>query len=93
MSELDQFKHFDTALARLAFREEGMRPLHTCGNFALRQPCFLAGRDQFFKKSVIESLMGRRPSLREIRVSGFFCFFTFQVCVTLDESPNKGQAG
>ncbi len=63
LSKLDKFKDFDTALARLAFREEGMRPSHACGDFALRQFCFLAGRDQLFEKSVVESLMGRRPSL------------------------------
>jgi hypothetical protein len=63
LSELNEFKDFDAALARLAFREEGMRPFHPCGDFALRQTCFLSGRDQLFKKSIVESLMGRRPTL------------------------------
>jgi hypothetical protein len=62
-SKLNQFKHFDAALTRLTFREERVRPAHTRGNFALCQPCFLTGRNQLFKKSVVESLMGRRPSL------------------------------
>lgn len=58
-----QFKHFDAALARHAFRKEGVRPAHARGNFVLRQARFLAGGNQLFKKSVVESLMGRRPSL------------------------------
>ena len=63
MGKLDEFKDFDTALAGLAFREEGMCSRHTCGDFALRQARFLTGRDELFKKSVVESLMGRRPPL------------------------------
>ena len=63
LSKLDEFKHFDAALTCLAFREEGIRPFHPCGDFTLRQARFLAGRNQLFKKSVIKSLMGRRPSL------------------------------
>jgi len=63
MSKLDEFKHFDAAFARLAFREEGVRPAHVRGDFALRQSRFFAGRDELFEKSVIESLIGRCSSL------------------------------
>ena len=63
LSKLDEFKHFDTALACLAFGEKGMRPFHPCGDFTLCQARFLAGRDQLFKKPIIDSLMGRRPPL------------------------------
>jgi len=63
LSKLDQFKHFNAALARLTFREEGVRPTHAGGDFSLRQPSFFAGRDQLFKKFVIKSLMGRRSPL------------------------------
>jgi hypothetical protein len=63
LSKLDEFKYFDAALARLAFREKGMRSFHPCGDFTLRQARFLAGRDQLFKKPVVESLIGRRPTL------------------------------
>jgi hypothetical protein len=63
LSELDEFKHFDTALARLAFREKGMRPFHPCRDFTLRHARFFAGRDQLLEKSVIESLMGRSSPL------------------------------
>ena len=63
LSKLDEFKYFDAALARLALREKGMRSFHACGDFTLRQARFLAGQDQFFKKSVIESLMGRSSPL------------------------------
>jgi hypothetical protein len=63
LSKLDEFKDFDAALARLAFREEGMRPYHTCGDFTLRHARFFAGRDQLLKKSIVESLMGRCPPL------------------------------
>jgi hypothetical protein len=63
LSKLNEFKDFDTALARLAFREERVRPFHACGDFALCQTRFLAGRDEFFEESVVESLMGRRPPL------------------------------
>lgn len=63
LSKLDEFKHFDTALAGLAFGEKGMRPFHPCGDFALRQARFFAGRDQLFEKSVVKSLMMRRPPL------------------------------
>lgn len=63
MGKLDQFKDFDAALARLAFREERMRPAHARGDIALSQPGFFARYDQFLQKSVIESLMGRRPPL------------------------------
>lgn len=59
LSKLDEFKYFDAALARLAFREKGMRSFHACGDFPLRQACFLTGRNQLFKKSIVESLMGR----------------------------------
>jgi hypothetical protein len=63
LSKLDEFKHFDTALARLAFREKGMRPFHPCRDFALRHARFFAGRDQLLEKSVIDSLMGRSSPL------------------------------
>ncbi len=63
LSKLDEFKHFDTALTRLAFREEGVRSPHTCGYLTLGQARFFAGRDQLFKKSVVESLMGRSSPL------------------------------
>lgn len=63
LSKLDEFKDFDAALAGLAFGEERVRPAHACGDFTLRQASFFTGRDQFFEKSVIKSLMGRRPPL------------------------------
>ena len=63
MSKLDQFKDFDAALAGLAFGEERVRPAHKCGDFALGQADFFTGRDQFFKKSVVQNLMGHGPSL------------------------------
>ena len=58
MSKLDKFEDFDAALASLAFGEEGVRPAHAGGNFALRQANFFAGRDQFLDKSIVKSLMG-----------------------------------
>jgi hypothetical protein len=61
-SKLDQFKHFDAALTRLTFREEGVRSAHPGRDLPLRQPCFLAGRNQFLEKSIIERLMLRRPA-------------------------------
>ena len=63
LSKLDQFKHFDAALTRLAFREEGVRPAHAGSYLPLCQPCLLTGRNQFLNKSVIQSLMLRRPAL------------------------------
>ncbi len=74
MSKLDEFKDFDTALAGLAFGEERVRPAHECGDFALGQAGFFTGRDQFFKKSVIQSLMGRGPSLTGNTRLGLFPF-------------------
>lgn len=61
MSKLNEFKDFDAALAGLAFGEERVRPTHACGDFALCQAGFFTGRDQFFEKSIVESLMGRIP--------------------------------
>lgn len=61
LSKLDEFKDFDAALSGLAFGEEGVRPAHLCGDFTLRQAGFLPRRDQFFEKSVVKSLIGRRP--------------------------------
>jgi hypothetical protein len=74
LSELDQFKHFDAALTGLAFREEGVRPAHACGYVPLRQPCFLTGQNQLFDKSVIQSLMLRRPALAGHAGLRFFLF-------------------
>lgn len=74
LSKLDEFKDFDAALAGLAFGEEGMRPAHECGDFALGQASFFAGRGQFFKKSVVQSLMGRGPSLAGNTRLGLFPF-------------------
>ena len=61
LSKLDKFKHFDAAFARLTFREERVWSAHTDTDLPRCQPCFLAGRNQFFKKSIVESLMLRRP--------------------------------
>lgn len=63
LSELDKLKHFEAALTRLAFREEGVRSVHARSNFPLAQPCFLAGRDQLFEKFIVKSLMLCRPAL------------------------------
>lgn len=63
LSKLNEFKDFDTALARFAFREKRMRPFHACRDFPLRQAHCFAGRDQLFDKSVVKSLMMRRPPL------------------------------
>ncbi len=74
LSKLDQFKHFDAALTRLALREEGVRPAHAGGYLPLRQPCFLTGRNQFLDKSVIQSLMLRRPAFAGYAGLRFFLF-------------------
>jgi hypothetical protein len=63
LSELDQFEYFDAALTGLAFREKRMRPSHPRRDFPLRQVCLLPCHNQFFEKSVIESLVMRRPPL------------------------------
>src|SRR5258708_33514084 len=62
LSKLDKFKHFDAAFARLTFREERVCSAHTDADLPRCQPGFLAGRNQFFEKSVVESLMLRRPA-------------------------------
>lgn len=62
LRKLDQFEHFEAAFAGLTFREEGMRSSHAGRDLPLRQPCLLAGRNQFFEKSIVESLMLRCPA-------------------------------
>lgn len=62
LSKLDEFKYLDAAFARLAFREERVCSSHAGADLSRCQPGFLAGRNQFFKKSVVKSLMLRRPA-------------------------------
>ncbi len=80
-SKLDQFKHFDAALTRLAFREEGVRSTHAGSDLPLCQACLLTGRDQFFDKSVIQSLMLRRPTFAgDARLRLFLFLHLSSVC-------------
>jgi hypothetical protein len=74
LSKLDEFKHFEAAFAGLTFREEGMGPSHADGDLPLRQPCFLACRNQFLNELVIQSLMLRRPAFTGYACLRFFMF-------------------
>ena len=62
VSKLDEFKHFEAALTRFAFREERVGSVHTRSNFPLCQPRFLADRNQLFEKPIVKSLMLCCPS-------------------------------
>jgi hypothetical protein len=62
LSELNQFEHFDAALACLAFREKGMSPAHSRGHVPLCQSSFFTGGNQLAEKLIVKSLMMRGPS-------------------------------